>query len=373
MVDFLEAIKQAFPDKFAIDVFKAALGSFVGAGLAFWFALRKDHLNRSHAQQTSGRVATTTLARFSSDFFQVKKAIVESRAEVLAAQPRSSLWMQLKPMPFPYAEDLQFDMSAITYIFDYEGGASVFEKLINAQLKYHNFFFLLREHRSTAQEVQDLLAQNFPDPQRGVRVAEVEAKLGFSKVARMNSLVKAIFSDADDGQQTFDQASDALSELLKRIFKKKALRIVKPVATDSARIYPPDVYVRDTGTEKGRGIFAARAFSQHELVEVCPVVVLRVSHANLPNELKVRTFNWGFLAQVESAEAFALGYGSLYNHANPANLEYTADPSNSAMRFTAARAINVDEELTINYNAKGGGAKWHDNNWFERMKMAPLQ
>ena len=39
-------------------------------------------------------------------------------------------------------------------------------------------------------------------------------------------------------------------------------------------IFPPDIYVKDTGTEKGRGAFAARRFDKGEVVEECPVIIL---------------------------------------------------------------------------------------------------
>jgi hypothetical protein len=35
---------------------------------------------------------------------------------------------------------------------------------------------------------------------------------------------------------------------------------------------PPSVYVKDTGTAKGRGVFALRDFTAGEVIELCPVV-----------------------------------------------------------------------------------------------------
>lgn len=62
----------------------------------------------------------------------------------------------------------------------------------------------------------------------------------------------------------------------------------------------------------------------------------------------------------------------MYNHNNPANLRYEADKENSFLRFIAVKPIAQGEELTVNYNAYGGGAQWHDDNWFDRMKIKPL-
>ena len=72
------------------------------------------------------------------------------------------------------------------------------------------------------------------------------------------------------------------------------------------------------------------------------------------------------------ATAIALGYGSLYDHNNPANMRYEADDRIKALRFIAVRDIVQDEELTVNYNAYGGGAEWNDNRWFEDKGITPI-
>jgi hypothetical protein len=46
-------------------------------------------------------------------------------------------------------------------------------------------------------------------------------------------------------------------------------------------------------------------------------------------------------------------------------MRYDAIREGALLRFVAVRDIAVDEELTVNYNAFGGGHKWHDNNWFD--------
>jgi SET domain-containing protein len=70
----------------------------------------------------------------------------------------------------------------------------------------------------------------------------------------------------------------------------------------------------------------------------------------------------------------ALGYGSMYNHGNPANLRYRAlhDGMSSALIFTAARDIAVGEELTINYNYTKGETTSTEENWFKAQGLTPL-
>lgn len=136
-------------------------------------------------------------------------------------------------------------------------------------------------------------------------------------------------------------------------------------------ITPPAAFVKDTGTAKGRGVFAARDFAADEVVEIAPVILFaRKDFVGVPKPLKHVIFNWNWLVgQKDDRQAIALGFGSLYNHANPANMRYEADATLPAMRFVAVRDIAAGEELTINYNAHGGGHTWDDNQWFERMKI----
>ena len=138
------------------------------------------------------------------------------------------------------------------------------------------------------------------------------------------------------------------------------------------RIVPAEVYVDDTGTRKGRGVFAARAFAAGETVEVCPVIPFIEGPNTLPAELKRVIYNWGYLSGRPGPQGVALGYGSMYNHSNPANMRYQADLANVVLHFIAVRAIEPAEELTVNYNAHGGGPEWHDNAWFERMGVEPI-
>ncbi len=138
-------------------------------------------------------------------------------------------------------------------------------------------------------------------------------------------------------------------------------------------ITPPGVYVKDTGTAKGRGVFAARRFGEGELVEVCPVILFRKPYEVLHKELKTVVFHWPVPEGARETQALALGYGSLYNHANPSNLRYETDTEALLMRFVAVREIEADEELTINYNADGGAHVSEDEWWFEEKGIKLLK
>jgi hypothetical protein len=130
--------------------------------------------------------------------------------------------------------------------------------------------------------------------------------------------------------------------------------------------------IRETGTPKGRGVFTLQALHEGDVVEVCPVVIFATPSEVLPEALDTLMFDWGVLANTPGTDALALGFGSLYNDDNPANMRYEALPSQLLLRFIAVRDIDPEEELTINYSARGGGAVWHDDSWFDRM-VAPVR
>ncbi|HET9106794.1 MAG TPA: SET domain-containing protein-lysine N-methyltransferase [Steroidobacteraceae bacterium] len=122
------------------------------------------------------------------------------------------------------------------------------------------------------------------------------------------------------------------------------------------KLSSPEVDVRFTGTPRGLGVYAAREFKAGELVENCPVIVFEEKDWDrLPKLLRVRLFNWSQLINKPPGQhALALGYGSIYNSANPANMKYSGVRSTSMLMFSTIRAAHAGEELTINYDMRGG-------------------
>ena len=140
--------------------------------------------------------------------------------------------------------------------------------------------------------------------------------------------------------------------------------------------FPSIGYVKETGTSMGRGMFASRAIAAGEVIEVCPVMKFETPFQYLPIEVRNVVFAWSTLVPGlktkanEKMQAIALGYGSLYNHANPANARYKADSSGEFLVISAARDIDRDEQITINYNASAGEPTLAEDNWFDFRDIA---
>lgn len=138
-------------------------------------------------------------------------------------------------------------------------------------------------------------------------------------------------------------------------------------------IKPAEAYIKETGTAKGRGVFAARDFKKDEVVEVVPVIVMYRPFVKVPPVLQTIVFNWTALAKLaQPASAVALGFGSMYNHANPANMVYHANLEDKTIHYIAITDIAKDGELTINYNSGGGSAVSDSDDWFKKRGIEPI-
>ena len=220
-----------FPASFWLDVFKALLGTLIGAGLAFWFALRKDYLTKRAERKAAGNYAVLTLLRQTDDYLRTKAVIEAFRDELLKHQPKSPLWMLIKPMHLNYSDNLKFDLDSLVFLLEHKEGASVLEKLLSADRKYHDFFSLLVTHAGASEEGQRKLSDGKVDPRQGVNIAELEKVMGFQLVAKIESLVRGIFNHFDRTDATFNEACEELPKVLRAIFGKKGvIRIQLPDA-----------------------------------------------------------------------------------------------------------------------------------------------
>jgi len=130
-------------------------------------------------------------------------------------------------------------------------------------------------------------------------------------------------------------------------------------------------YLASTGTAKGIGVFASQAIAAEEVVEVAPVLQIRSAFELIHAELQRRVFDWERIACVKGTSALGLGYASMYNHANPANMRYESALGSNAIMFIAVRYIEKDEELTINYNGREPLST--EDIWFKMCDVVPVK
>jgi uncharacterized protein len=102
----------------------------------------------------------------------------------------------------------------------------------------------------------------------------------------------------------------------------------------------------------GRGVFTAKKIYQGDIIEVCPVIVMKVGEQELLDTTTL--YDYYFLWEDEALGlktcAIALGLGSMYNHFAPANADYQMDTEHATIDIIAVRDIEPGEEITINYH-----------------------
>ena len=117
----------------------------------------------------------------------------------------------------------------------------------------------------------------------------------------------------------------------------------------------PFLFVGPTAA-MGRGVFTSSAIPTDTLIEVSPVIVMKLEERRLLDQTLLHDyiFEWGH----EPRQCcMALGYVPLYNHSYTSNCEYEMDFDDELIRVRTVRAIAAGEELFINYNGDWNNAR----------------
>lgn len=109
--------------------------------------------------------------------------------------------------------------------------------------------------------------------------------------------------------------------------------------------------------DKGRGVFANKAFKRGEIIEVCPVILVEENTCK-DTILEKYVFDW-----VGSVWGLVLGYGSLYNHSNDPNATWEKFKSTNQIKFIACKPIKTNQEITISYDSSGSNLFFHGDFW----------
>ncbi len=98
---------------------------------------------------------------------------------------------------------------------------------------------------------------------------------------------------------------------------------------------------------KGLGVFASKHFAKGETIEQAPVIILPNPQWKFLEKTDLRNHYWYWDDQ---AMAFSLGYGAFYNHGADPNARIVRKYDQNVMEFVALRDIEVDEEITVDYD-----------------------
>lgn len=124
------------------------------------------------------------------------------------------------------------------------------------------------------------------------------------------------------------------------------------------------IYVAESPIQ-GRGVFAGQDIAAGDVIEICPVIVMKPEDRDLLD--KTVLYDYYFLWDDPEAQndtplyAICMGFGSFYNHWCPSNADYSMDFDNLTIDMVAVRDIKEGEEITINYNGDPDNA---EKTWF---------
>lgn len=116
-----------------------------------------------------------------------------------------------------------------------------------------------------------------------------------------------------------------------------------------------------TTENRGRGVFCAHDISEGDLIEICPMLILKKQELETIHKTSLHDyyFLWG---EQRDIPAIALGNGSIYNHETNPNADFILDFEDVSLEIVAIKNIEAGTEITINYHGEPGSK---DKIWFE--------
>lgn len=99
---------------------------------------------------------------------------------------------------------------------------------------------------------------------------------------------------------------------------------------------------------KGRGVVALSDFQPGDVIEECPVLVISGEDSCHIDQTSLYNYYWEWKGE---SIALALGYGSLYNHADLPNARVMKNFKDSSMKVVCVRPIKSGDEITVHYGS----------------------
>jgi len=103
----------------------------------------------------------------------------------------------------------------------------------------------------------------------------------------------------------------------------------------------------------GNGVFAGKKIRKGELIEKCYFIITKGGDAVLED----------YYFDAKRKYAVFLGLGSIYNHSDDPNADYTINMAKRIATIKADRTIQQGEEITISY-----GSKWFSSRGLKAKK-----
>lgn len=117
----------------------------------------------------------------------------------------------------------------------------------------------------------------------------------------------------------------------------------------------------------GRGVFAQKPIKSGTIFEECPVIKMKLQEMTVRKHMLLNYYAF-MIDEEHEYTGIALGYGSLYNHANDHNAIYYYDNEKELMIFEAIQPIEKHQEITINYLGSNTSGQTIEN-WINKPEL----
>ena len=117
----------------------------------------------------------------------------------------------------------------------------------------------------------------------------------------------------------------------------------------SSIIRQPDGLHLASSSIHGLGVFSNVHIKKGSLIEVAPLLIGSAEDYELLSKTALHDYYF-ILADKQAPIAIGLGFASWYNHACPANANYSIHKKKMIIKIKALVNIKAGEEITINYH-----------------------
>lgn len=208
--------------QFWMTVGASLIGVFCGAGLAFLSNFFLQRLARRRDERAAGSYAMATLIRQFDVLGNIRRGIANETSRAAKEAPELPVWLCAYPIIHGFREELAFDFSKLTFIFEMER-QEVFFKLHQAENLYRSLMTLTNAFNEAAREKQVRLEEADFDLNQEVSLEAVLKAIGPELSSRLQSLLAGIGEHCLKDRPEYIAASGALHAALKERFGGKGL------------------------------------------------------------------------------------------------------------------------------------------------------
>ncbi|MFZ6712961.1 hypothetical protein [Undibacterium sp. TC9W] len=150
-------------DTIILDITKTMLGSFLGAGLAFFSNYVFRQSQKEEEQVAAGNVAMAMLAEMTIAFLVYKRGVIDSRNKTRGVTADLPDWGQLLPIVYEFDESLEVNIQSLAFLFKNQN-TSAMGRVFGAQSNYKSLVYFQKEHYEVMTEIQAKLSLLTYDP-----------------------------------------------------------------------------------------------------------------------------------------------------------------------------------------------------------------